>query len=175
MAGNNLIGTLPSSLLSLPHLFFLNVSANNFLGHTEELFLRFSGSPLTVVDMSHNAFSGSLSHSLFLHDKLTAVRLSDNCISGSLPDSLCSAVNLTVLALDGVGSASVCSKSYGPLFKIKTYSRSLHGTIPDCVWRLPRLSVLFLPGNQLSGTLGDIPGDSNSLRHRNLLLQYQYQ
>ena len=170
MAGNNLRGTLSPSLLSLPHLFFLNVSDNNFHGHTEELFFNYSGSNLAVVDMSHNAFSGTLSHSLFLHNKLTAVRLSDNCMSGSLPDSICSAVNLTVLALDGVGSASVCSKSYGPLLKIKTYSHSLNGTIPDCVWRLPRLSVLFLPGNQLSGSLGVIPVES-SLRYGNHLLQ----
>ena len=124
LSSNRLHGTLPASLLGLP-LSLLNLSSNMFQGRLDDFLSQAAPTNNSLaMDLSHNALSGPLPASLFRLG-LRVVRLSSNCMSSSLPMEVCSAEGLQVLALDGLGSGSSCSKSFGSLVKVLRYSHFL--------------------------------------------------
>jgi Leucine-rich repeat (LRR) protein len=160
---NEFEGTLPSELRYLQWLQVLNCTNCNFYGQVSGLFAESSFLPnLTVIDLSNNAFSGTIPQGLFNANKsnLSEVILFSNCFTGSLPDDICDAKSITTLVLDSVTSAPSCDLQYSHFADTLLAYHLLSGTIPDCVWSLGRMHTLHLSGNGLIGTLPELPADS---------------
>jgi len=77
----------------------------------------------------------------------------DNSLDGDVPQCLCKAVNLSTLVLNGIGNQ---------LHDVRI-SASVRGTLPECIWSLPKLRVLYAAGNRLKGNL---PEDSVHISQR---------
>ena len=76
-----------------------------------------------------------------------------NCFQGALPQNLCSARQVEVLSLNGLGAAEGCkNRVVVPLSGVGLFN-TVGGTVPSCVWALRNLSVLHLTGNGLTGEL----------------------
>jgi hypothetical protein len=107
-------GLLPAALTNFIRLEELEASHILFIGHIDFLFNQSAATgpnQLEYIDLSNNAFSGSIPESLFAVSpfrQLGIVVLYQNCFTGSLPSAICSAGSLTTLILDSVSSAPAC-------------------------------------------------------------------
>ena len=153
LQNNKLTGTIPSALFMQPFLEGINLS-NNFVSNTlENLFTSGTSRTLQYIILSHMHLTGSIPEALFELPNLVTLVLTGNCLTGALPLSLCNS-NISNVYLDGIGVGSGCNKDDDD-------KSQFHGTIPSCVFSLSSLSVLHLMGNGLTGTLSDLPANSN--------------
>ncbi|CAJ2633788.1 unnamed protein product [Trifolium pratense] len=192
LIGNNLNGSIPSSLLTLPHLTFLSLKDNLFIsGQIPNVFpksnrfqqLDLSGNKiggelptslsnlqhLINLDLSSNSFSGQIPDVFDGLTKLQELRLGYNRLAGQIPPSLFSLSQLDYLD---------CSynKLKGPLpeeisgFQILgdllLNNNLLSGNIPSWSLSLPSLGTLDLSTNQFTGNISAI--SSHSLRYLKL-------
>jgi Leucine-rich repeat (LRR) protein len=75
---------------------------------------------------------------------------------GDLPPEICLASRLESLILEGVSAGSECNTPFwDPLSLLNSAYVGYNdpGTIPSCVWDMPRLKTLHLSGNALTGSL----------------------
>jgi len=172
LGSNSLSGSVPrsfSNLVLLQHLLLANNSLTSFLLDSpptsfENLQVPTSFTNLNVVDLSNNAFSGSLSPYFFLLPKLDTFASSANCFNGTLPQSICNATKLKSLSLDGLSSGMSCKRLLwstglrnGPLhFDAMQSKHLMKGSVPACVFNLPNLVTLHLSANGFTGTLPQI-------------------
>lgn len=85
---------------------------------------------------------------------ITSVALSANCLSGYLPHEMCESSRIEVLSMDGLGVADGCPGKATSLFTPSvTLFNTMEGTLPTCLWSLPRLRTLHLAGNGFSGKI----------------------
>ena len=152
---NNLLtGSMPVSFASMPSLNELFVENNCFSGNLHSAFNSTVQRRLSNVQLSNNQFTGTLPEQLFSSTNLVSVSAVSNCFHGTIPRSICNNAQLETLALDGLVCASSCRKKILPAISPSyVSSRSITGGIPDCLWSMPRLQVLHLSGNSLTGTL----------------------
>jgi hypothetical protein len=103
---------------------------------------------LSTIDVSNNDFRGFISESFF-QLPLQSVNLAKNCFIGNIPDEICQATNITTLDLDGLTAGNKCIKRM-----LQTYtSHYITGTIPICLFSMPKLQQLHISGNGLHGKL----------------------
>ncbi|PKU81529.1 probable inactive receptor kinase At5g58300 [Dendrobium catenatum] len=79
---NELSGTLPLDVASLPSLRFLYLQHNNFSGNLPDSF----SFMLSSVDLSFNFFSGEIPTTIRNLSHLTSLNLKNNILSGPIPD-----------------------------------------------------------------------------------------
>ena len=145
---------MPISLADVSSLTELFVHDNILSGNLINVFNGSHQSMLTTVQLSNNHFTGELPEQLFLSKSLQAMSAVSNCFHGTIPSSICINDNLMSLALDGLVCASSCQTKILPgISSSYVSSRSVTGGIPDCLWSMPKLSILHLSGNRLTGTL----------------------
>lgn len=75
-------------------------------------------------------------------------------MKGSLPSNICNSKILSVLALDGLYTASVCRHWIFKSLNLNTYyskSNIISGGIPDCIYNMTSLNTLLLSGNGING------------------------
>ncbi|XP_021815810.1 receptor-like protein 12 [Prunus avium] len=165
--GNQLNGTIPSWLGSLPSLEELSLKMNQLSGNIIE----FQSRSLSLLNLSDNKL-----HGLIPIGNLTQIMdLSSNSFGGQIPWSLLNLESLDYLDLSGnnyVGQfPEVYSNSTGiaslydfskqqlvgpiPRHLITLYldGNQLNGTIPSWLGSLPSLEVLYLKSNKLSGNI----------------------
>lgn len=82
LRANGLNGTLPSDILSLPSLRYINLQENNFSGEIPPYF----SSQLELIDLSFNSFTGSIPPTIQNLTLLSNLRLENNSLIGSIPD-----------------------------------------------------------------------------------------
>jgi hypothetical protein len=138
-------------------LQLLDLSLNALTGTlTQQLFG--DTMPRSSVSVSHRALKRDIAHR---HSFLSTVILHTNCFTGSLPDTICEATNLTALILDSASTAPACQVNFPPglqdLFKV-VIGKTLKGTIPDCIWSMPKLETFHVSGNGLVGSLVNLDG-----------------
>lgn len=179
LSSNRLTGTLPKSLAnltllaqldasynmftgrvpfvnSLEQMAVLYLSNNQFTGNLDDLVNPTTQQSLADLDLSHNFFTGHIPVAPFHVPTMNSFAISSNCLHGSLPQDVCAAANLSVLVFDGLGTATRCRKALFPgiaylnAFVLKNV---LTGTIPECLFALPKLRTLHLSGNGFTGTL----------------------
>lgn len=118
---------------------------------------------LEHLDFSGNLLHGSIPASLFGIPSIRTVALSINCFTGELPVAICSAMNVNVLSMDGVGAADDCRFWSSVDLAIARRFVPLDGSIPDCMWAMDNLTVMHLSGNGLTGTIGSFSSSSKML------------
>eukprot|EP01039_Chlorochromonas_danica_P005773 gene5773-6357_t len=168
---NNLGGSVPKCISNMHALEIFQIQENNFFGDIGCVFNGSAQKALSIVDIGDNGFTGSLPEGLFQLPSLVSLAAGKNCFYGSLPQSICQASPLLrTLALDGLAASQVCIETlWDPLGVSNAYFGGLmEGTIPDCIWILPNISVLHLSGNGLSGSLPNTFPCSLSYYHMQL-------
>jgi Leucine-rich repeat (LRR) protein len=138
VSSNRLTGDLPKELFSLPLLEILDVSNNAFTG-TLSPPDGTETSNLRIVDAENNRLIGALLGSEFFKRApyLRYLRLSNNKISGAFADD----------AFDNAGE----------LVELHASNNDLLGPLPDSIRRLTKLKSLRLSGNARLGAGGGIP------------------
>ena len=195
---NNLMGTIPASIVNLDALQFMNF-ANNYLSgnipadignmsnlKSIELFInQLTGSiPASIGNLSNlinltihnNQFSGSIPASLGNLTSLQALIVSDNFISGNLPPELGNLTQLRQLNLyRNLISGSIPSQlgNLSLLSELQLSRNQLTGSIPAELGNLTLLKKLGLYYNQLSGSipsqLGNLTGLTELILSNNQL------
>ena len=180
LSNNHLSGTIPTGLALLTNLQNIDFSSNYFTGPiinvsamsllTEMNFQynslggtltgRFSANQIILnVNLMGNQISGTLPSELFAIKKLETLALSQNCLYGDLPEDICSNTVISVLALDGLGTATACQHPFFPSLSIDTYyipsSKGITGGLPSCYLSLPALQELHLAANSISDTFSN--------------------
>ncbi|KAI5334050.1 PREDICTED: receptor [Prunus dulcis] len=162
--GNQLNGTIPSWLGSLPSLEVLYLKSNQLSGNIIEFQSRF----LSVLDLSDNKLDGLIPRSIFELENLKYLVLSFNNLSGTLDlshNSLTGTVgplrwkNLQYLdlrnnSLQGELPIPSPSTSY---FSIS--NNQFTGEIPPMICSLNSLQILDLSNNKLSGKIHQCIGN----------------
>lgn len=118
---------------------------------------------LEHLDFSGNLLHGSIPAKLFAVPGIRTVALSINCFSGELPVTICSAMDVNVLSMDGVGAADDCAFWSNIDLPIARRFIPLEGSIPECMWSMDNLTVMHLSGNGLTGTIGSFSSASKML------------
>eukprot|EP00981_Chlorochromonas_danica_P013638 scaffold6591_cov328-Ochromonas_danica.AAC.12 len=182
---NNLIsGSVPSITQLIQNEYFfaqsnlLEGSVSNILNATNDMI------SLRFVDLSNNRLSGPLPDPINgeLIPNLLSFAAIQNCFTGTIPESFCHLGRLQVLALDGLSTDKSCRSSiFGSISSKQTDSyvlsqKTIHGTIPKCLFSMPQLQTLHLSGNSLEGSIPlDEDGDLGpylsdlSLSHNRLM------
>ncbi|KAG4954919.1 hypothetical protein JHK87_040513 [Glycine soja] len=120
---NGLRGNLPSDILSIPSLQYVNLQQNNFSG----LIPSTISPKLIALDISSNNFSGSIPTTFQNLSRLTWLYLQNNSISGAIPD------------LKNLTSLKYLNLSYN----------NLNGSIPNSIINYPYTS--FVGNSHLCG------------------------
>ncbi|KAL9829995.1 Receptor-like protein 42 [Arabidopsis thaliana] len=179
MSTGGFLGQVPSSFSNLSMLSALLLHHNELTGSLS--FVR-SLRKLTILDVSHNHFSGTLNpnSSLFeLHNlayldlgfnnftsstlpyefgnlnKLQALFLTSNSFYGQVPPTISNLTQLTELKLlsnDFTGSLPLV-QNLTKLSILGLSDNHFSGTIPSSLFTMPFLSYLDLGGNNLSGSI----------------------
>lgn len=159
---NRFHGQLPACFSQLSQLMILLVQTNRLSGRLDAVFNASVQKQLQMVDVSGNAFSGTLPDELLRLPTLVSVAAGENCFHGTIPASMCESGNLlTTVALDGLAASSSCVDELWDPFDVSQaeFGGLMQGTIPSCLWALPNISVLHLSANGLTGSLSDIDCD----------------
>jgi hypothetical protein len=172
LSNNAFTGPLQGRLNNSLLLSTLFVNNNYFTGPLVGL-IHPNASALSIVDVSANLFSGSIPIDIIARNSITIFASVRNCLTGSLSSELCNAKELRTLALDGLHASSACTKDiYGrlttsspaPFVSQSSYvlsSTAIFGTIPVCIFRLPKLRLLHLSGNGLKDSFDALVASSN--------------
>lgn len=128
---NGFTGTLPASLLQLKNLLYFAVNSNSLTGSVPEGL--FDLTKLTVLWMNENSFTGTISEQIGNLVNLESLDLSENFLSKKIPDS----IGTLPLLLD-----------------MRLQKNVLSGTLPQLFNY--ELELLFIQGNQLSGSMKDV-------------------
>eukprot|EP00526_Cylindrotheca_closterium_P005340 CAMPEP_0113614066 /NCGR_PEP_ID=MMETSP0017_2-20120614/6969_1 /TAXON_ID=2856 /ORGANISM="Cylindrotheca closterium" /LENGTH=613 /DNA_ID=CAMNT_0000523211 /DNA_START=407 /DNA_END=2249 /DNA_ORIENTATION=+ /assembly_acc=CAM_ASM_000147 len=126
LRGNELSGTLPSSILQASNLFWLDLDENLMTGTIDNI----ANPALEGFALSNNLFSGSIPASLGNLKEATYIELGINQLTGTLPDSL----------------SRISGLEYLSLFK----NPGLTGDIPTSYYN-SLLTNLHLEGTNLTG------------------------
>ncbi|CAK9010967.1 unnamed protein product [Durusdinium trenchii] len=144
---NVLSGDLPIELGELTQLVRLLLHRNHLRGSTREISLVWNAKPvLEVLDLSHNAFTGSFQFmNGKLHEsfrKLQYLDLSHNNFHGGLSEL--------------AGIFCHISPKGGSLQELRLNHNDFTGEVPSCLMQFRRLNFLALNNNRLSGALPEV-------------------
>ncbi|KAF6138528.1 hypothetical protein GIB67_022562 [Kingdonia uniflora] len=157
---NKLLGPLPHELGNLEELQVLNLSRNHLQGPLPPEISRCA--KLYSLDLGYNSFSGPILLSLRTLTQLSTLILSENKFSGGIPDFLSGFQMLLELQLGGnllEGSipsslAELENLSYG----LNLSRNLLTGQIPQELGKLRMLQRLDISCNKLTGSLASFEG-----------------
>ncbi|XP_058076454.1 receptor-like protein EIX1 [Magnolia sinica] len=153
--GNQISGTIPSSIEGMNSLTALDLSQNN-IGGIIPLSLG-NCVALKAVDLSKNWLSGEIPRSLGQLDRLQTMHLSNNKLSGKIPLSLkkCAALETMDLGYNNLSGhiPTWISKSFPTLRILRLRSNMFIGNIPPQLLNLTSLQLLDVAQNCLSGSI----------------------
>ncbi|CDY17125.1 BnaA05g10630D [Brassica napus] len=160
LSDNHFTGTIPSSLLTMPSLEYLDLRGNNLAG-SFEVPNSSNSSRLQHIDMSDNGIRGRVPAWFWELPRLSSMDFSNNVFSGALPDLPLSIVSLSAWGNGFKGNIplSLCNRS--SLMVLDLSDNSFTGSVPSC---LSNLTLLVLRKNSLEGSLPEMFHTSSSLR-----------
>ena len=163
LTGNKLSGQIPAALASLSHLEFLRLANNELSGEIPTEFGNLTS--LKRFDLSINELSGGIPSSLGNLSELEVIDLQINQLTGAIPSTLGNLTNLAYLRLGGNPLSGPIPSSIGRLDKLERLFLSqagLTGVIPSEFGGLVSLKELHMSHNNLSGA---IPAGLGNLEH----------
>ncbi|CAM8978896.1 unnamed protein product [Rhodiola kirilowii] len=153
LSSNLLDGTIPRALGNCEGMLFINISNNHFIGNLQaNVFSQFKD--LTLCDLSHNSFSGTIMSVFGTLKNLHLLNASYNKISGEIPAQLGELLSLEYLYLAGnsfKGSIPPSLGSLRGLIFLDLSNNSLSGKIPKELTSIEGLQSFNLSFNQLEG------------------------
>ena len=161
LSGNELSGSIPSSLGNLANLQWLWLYDNDLSGAIPPSLGDLAN--LQSLYLYDNDLSGAIPSSLGNLANLQYLRLEGNDLSGAIPSSLGNLANLTQLSLVGNELSGSIPSSLGNLANLQylgLHFNQLSGSIPSSLGNLSNLEYLYLNENELSG---EIPQSYTSL------------
>ncbi|KAL8486006.1 hypothetical protein ACS0TY_028060 [Phlomoides rotata] len=190
---NNFTGTIPSELSNLRRLEEINVGYNDLggdipsglgaLSRLRRIILNnntFSGgippslfniSSLQILEMEHNSIGGDIPQVVGNLSYLQIFKLGYNQLTGSIPKGIFNAPSLVEIILiynqlsNNIPS-DICNNT--PRLKVLHLSRNqLSGEIPANIWKCRELEILSLGRNNFNGS---IPSEIGSLSKLKLLI-----
>ena len=159
-SSNNLSGNIPPSFCST-ELTILDLSYNNLSGSIPSCLME-DNNALQGLNLKENQLSGQLPHNINESCKFKALDLSGNQIEGQLPRSLASCKYLEVLDIghNQISDFFPCWMTAIPRLEVLVLkSNKLFGQVSPSIddekitCEFPRLRILDLASNNLSGTL----------------------
>eukprot|EP01031_Cornospumella_fuschlensis_P026415 gene26415-31918_t len=155
LSHNSFTGSIPTELAAAPLLEQLYLNNNKLVGNLTYLVNPSVQKHLLLIDVSQNLLTGPIPTIVFYLEHISSFAAASNCLTGSLPVDICEARNLSTLVLDGAATAHACRRKIFPGLDIRSFvlQRPLTGTIPACVFALPKIQNLHLSANFLSGSL----------------------
>ena len=156
VSNNMLTGDISQMICELSSLSYLDVSYNNLSGFLPHCLGDLRN--LSVLNLQYNNFHGSIPQIFMEGCKLGMIQLSQNRFEGSLPRSL---ANCTMLEFLDIGNNHIIDffpSWLGILPELKVLilqSNGIHGFIgkPDTVQKFPKLQVIDVSNNNISGKL----------------------
>ncbi|CAN7049634.1 unnamed protein product [Brassica rapa subsp. trilocularis] len=174
LCANRLSGPLPSGLQNFKNLRFLGVEANQFSGPIPDEIGNLTN--LKGLQLGSNQFTGSLPNTLARLVNLEDFRVSDNNFDGTIPayignwsrlqklylyagglkgpipDEIARLENLTNLFITDTSGINIFPYiSSQAIETLILRNVSLSGPIPSYIWNMPKLRILDLSFNNLTG------------------------
>ena len=160
---NGLSGEIPSELVDLENLEWLDLSDNELTGEIPPELGNLAS--LTWLGLSENDLSGRIPSELDGLTGLVSLYLSSNKLSGEIPAELGGLASLMWLHLDSNDISGEIPPELGNLTELtylELHENNLTGRIPPELGNLSYLETLRLGENRLSGEippeLGELPG-----------------
>lgn len=182
LQNNDLVGTLPTSLLELPFLETLILGNNRLTGiiplwNDEDMKIKY-------MDLHSNNFAGALSPA-FSSSKsessstslIEYLYLNDNQFTGTIPHGFFDSNNgLRSIRLDRNAMNGTIPSSIGTMKQLQYFSMEsnlLSGSIPADIYEVTSLHTLNLKDNRLSGEFPEL-SSSNLNGIKTLILSENY-
>jgi uncharacterized delta-60 repeat protein/gliding motility-associated-like protein len=190
LAGNNLVGSIPTQIGNLSSLSFLELHSNKLsgsipteLGNISTMaFLRLQNNLLTgtipasfgnwnnvfLLELNENQLTGSIPTELGQNTLLKYLNLGNNKLSGNIPAQLSSLPVLEELNLGGNLLTGSIPTELGNIFTLKLLTlrnNLLTGAIPASIGNLTNLVQLDLDQNQLTGSIPVELGQATALKY----------
>jgi parallel beta-helix repeat protein len=165
---NNLVGTIPLTLVNLTNLQYLQLNSNQLSGGIPTELGALTN--LQYLYLGINQLTGSIPTELGALTNLQYLQLNGNQLSGGIPTELGALTNLQYLYLSGNQLTGGIPTELGALTNLQHLylsSNQLTGSIPTELGNLSNLQRLHLENNQLTGA---IPSELGALTN----LQYLY-
>jgi Leucine-rich repeat (LRR) protein len=164
---NNLKGQIPPEITYLSNLKNIDVSNNTIDGNLSNLS---NLTRLEYLDLTGNAFTGTLPSFLLAHEELIQLHLDQNHLEGTISHLSVTAQNLKELWLRDnllVGQIPSSIGQSTTLQSIDLTSNQLTGTIPDFASQ-SKIMQLWLANNKLNGTIPTTIGSLSALQFLSL-------
>ena len=156
---NDIFGTIPPSLMTLPNLFYVDLGSNYLVGSIPPI-----STTLQYLYLNTNRLTGRLPRGKNgLDYKLKHLWAQQCQLTGRLSDRIDNFDNLEQLVLYEnriSGTIPTTLSSLSVLSYLDLSSNRLTGALPDTLLNMTSLSSLYLSRNQLSGS---IAGQASSL------------
>ncbi|XP_042061187.1 probable LRR receptor-like serine/threonine-protein kinase At4g37250 [Salvia splendens] len=145
-----LLGSIPATLGTIPHLRLLNLSNNSINGSIPDSL--FFASQLQTLDFSNNLISGELPPLLGNLKSLRVLNLSDNALAGRLPENLSGLQNLTAISLRSNYFSGEIPGGFNSVEFLDLSSNLFNGTLP-VNFGGGKVEYLNISYNRLSGEI----------------------
>lgn len=165
LVANNLSGTLPRELASLPRLTALSLAHNQLTGPIPPDLFALPG--LKHLSLDGNALTGTIPPG-GPACRLESLSLADNRLSGPIPESLAECGQLRSVNLSGNALSSGLPERIGELLaleKLTLRGNALEGELPATLNALVRLEVLDLADNAFTGLVFDRVSELKTLKY----------
>ncbi|KAF3647534.1 Receptor-like protein kinase [Capsicum annuum] len=163
LSGYGISGQLGPEIAYLEHLRTIDLSYNAFFGSIPSQLVNCT--LLDYLDLSYNTFTGEIPSKIGNLHKLTYISLYANSLTGNIPDSLFSIPHLDSIYLFQNRLIGSIPSSIGNLTKLVSlflYDNELSGPIPSSISSCTNLQQLYLNENNLVGSL---PENLDKLEH----------
>ncbi|KAL8487467.1 hypothetical protein ACS0TY_023953 [Phlomoides rotata] len=171
LAGNQLEGPIPSTISKCTALNHVNLSSNRFSGTPVFSGGIWSMMRLRTLDLSNNAFSGSIPLGMSIIHNLKQVLFNGNQFSGSLPADMGLCPHLIIVDFSNnhfTGKVPDSLQRLSELRFLSLYNNFIDGDFPQWINHLYSLEHLDFSGNSFTGFLPASMGDLKSLRFLSL-------
>lgn len=164
LSDNELGGTIPDELFSLPYLENIDLSDNLYDIAIPKEFGTMAS--LRILMLRENGFIGTIPSEILSNTDIKVLDVSSNELSGALPTGLNQMTGLEYLAVsdNNWGGTLPDLSALSALKTLSAWNCKLTGQIPDSVYSLLNLQVLDLAGNSFEGEISSAIGNLTALQ-----------